>query len=210
MTYYEQLVHATVQAMGKQKGWCLQNCRLAYGFKVGKYASAKADMEWQRANGVLHDISTLPNNVIVPVYVDTNSKYEHVILSFYGVFYEDGKKINRDKYTKFFGWGEYCNGVRIVEWQNEPQPTTGFLPPKGYWGRYDKDERVNTLSKFMRATFPSYTPSSALGPIYGDNLWRSIAEFQRRAKADGNYNSTIDGNTGPKTYEALKKYGFKG
>ena len=70
MNYYEQLVHATIKAMGTKKGWCLQNCRLAYGFKVGKYASAKADMEWQRVNGVLHDISTLPNNVIVPVYLD--------------------------------------------------------------------------------------------------------------------------------------------
>ena len=37
-----------------------------------------------------------------------------------------------------------------------------------------------------------------------------MVQFQKNARADGNYNAEIDGNTGPKTYEALKKYGFKG
>lgn len=90
-----------------------------------------------------------------------------------------------------------------------PTPTDGFLPKKGYWCRYDKDERVNQLSKFMYKTFPSYTPKSALGPLYGDNLWKAIKEFQRRAKAAKRYNDAIDGNTGPKTYAALQSYGFK-
>ena len=79
----------------------------------------------------------------------------------------------------------------------------GFLPAKGYWARYDKDERVNQLSKFMRKNFPTYTPAAALGPTYGDNLWKSIKEFQRRVKL------TSDGNTGPATYEKLKSFGFK-
>ena len=105
-----------------------------------------------------------------------------------------------------------CEEVnKILRPSPTPTPTpTGFLPAKGYWCRYDKDERVNTLSKFMRKTFPSYTPKAALGPAYGDNLWKSIKEFQRRAKAAGRYNDAIDGNTGPKTYAALKSYGFKG
>lgn len=92
-----------------------------------------------------------------------------------------------------------------------PTPTpTGFLPAKGYWCRYDNDARVAELAKFMRKTFPSYTPASALGPIYGNNLWGAMKEFQRRAKAAGRYNDVIDGNTGPKTYAALKSYGFRG
>ena len=36
-----------------------------------------------------------------------------------------------------------------------------------------------------------------------------IKEFQKRAKADGNYDAEIDGNVGPLTLKALKKYGFK-
>lgn len=84
-----------------------------------------------------------------------------------------------------------------------PTPTDGFLPSKGYWSRYDKDARVNQLSKFMRSKFPAYTPAKALGPVYGDNLWKSIKEFQKRTGL------TADGNTGPKTYAMLKSYGFK-
>lgn len=91
-----------------------------------------------------------------------------------------------------------------------PTPTPGFLPPKGYWCRYDRDDRVAQLADFMRRTFPAYTPKAALGPLYGDNLWKAMKEFQRRAKAAGRYNDAIDGNTGPKTYAALKTYGFKG
>lgn len=90
-----------------------------------------------------------------------------------------------------------------------PTPGDGFLPKKGYWCRYDKDNRVSQLATFMRKTFPSYTPAAALGPVYGDNLWKSIKEFQRRAKAAGRYNDAIDGDTGPKTYAALKSYGFR-
>lgn len=84
-----------------------------------------------------------------------------------------------------------------------PVPSDGFLPTKGYWGRYDKDNRVSQLATFMRKTFPSYTPVAALGPVYGDNLWRSIKEFQRRVGLKQ------DGCTGPITYDKLKAYGFK-
>jgi murein L,D-transpeptidase YcbB/YkuD len=55
----------------------------------------------------------------------------------------------------------------------------------------------------MRKTFPSYTPTAALGPVYGDNLWKSIKEFQRRVGLKQ------DGCTGPATYDKLKQYGFK-
>ena len=83
MIYYEQTVPVNINAMGKKKGWCLQNCRLVFGFKVGKFASAKVDMESQRKNGTLHPMNEMPTNVVVPVYVDTASKYKHVIISKY-------------------------------------------------------------------------------------------------------------------------------
>lgn len=84
-----------------------------------------------------------------------------------------------------------------------PAPTpTGFLPTKGYWCKYDKDQRVANLASWMRKMFPSYTPRAALGPVYGDNLSRSIAEFQRRTGL------VPDGMTGPITYAKLRSYGF--
>lgn len=200
---YKQLKPFYPNDMGKKKGWCLEN--VARGFHVygvpSALPSAKADMEFNKSHGTLHPLSTIPNYVSVPVYLDTASKYEHVEVCDKGKYWSDGYVVAKP--TNTFGWGEYCNGVRIVEWQNDPQPT-GFLPAKGYWCRYDKDDRVAQLAKFMRSTFPAYTPAAALGPIYGDNLWRSIKEFQRRTGLEQ------DGNTGPITYNKLKEYGFKG
>lgn len=199
MIYYEQVKAGSYKNMGKRKGWCLQNVRLAFGIPVGKFASAKLDMESQRKNGTLHTMNTLPENVSVPVYVDTTSKYEHVILSEKGVFYEDGKMIARNKYSKFFGWGEYCDGVRVVK----QTLLKTFLPAKGYWAFGDTDERVGFLADFMYATFPKYTSRKALGNYYGKNIKAAITEFQKRT---GLY---PDGCVGKITYAKLKEYGFK-
>lgn len=199
MADYEQVSSVNIKAMGKKKGWCLQNCRLVFGFTTGKYASAKADMHSQRAGGTLHSMDTLPTNVVVPVYVDSTSKYEHVIISYYGTFYEDGYKIRRNKYSKFFGWGELCDGRRVVK----VTTLKSFLPSKGYWTYGDNDERVACLAKFMYTTFPKYSPRSVLGSWYGPKLKTSIKEFQKRT---GLY---PDGCVGRITYAKLKEYGFK-
>ena len=199
MADYEQDSSVNIKAMGKKKGWCLQNCRLVFGFTTGKYASAKVDMQSQRAGGTLHSMDTLPTNVVVPVYVDSTSKYEHVIISYYGTFYEDGYKINRNKYSKFFGWGELCDGRRVVK----ATTLKSFLPSKGYWGYGDNDERVACLAKFMYDTFPKYSPRSVLGSWYGPRLKASIVQFQKRT---GLY---PDGCVGKITYAKLKEYGLK-
>ena len=86
---------------------------------------------------------------------------------------------------------------------------------KDFFGglKYFKDgdihENIGKIAKFMRKTFPAYTSEKALGNLYGPYIKASIKEFQRRAKAEGNYNSTVDGYTGPITLESLKLYGFK-
>lgn len=193
---YEQLKPFYPKDMGKQKGWCLQNCRLGFHIYTPKYASAKAAMQAAKKNGTYHE-GTPSNNISVPVYVSSASQYGHVVVWDKGTWWSDGKKYT--SWNGVLGWDEMMDGTRVVK-----VGSTGFLPAKGYWGRYDKDDRVAQLASFMRTNFPAYTPKSALGPIYGDNLWKSIKEFQKRT---GLYQ---DGNTGPKTYEMLKKYGFKG
>lgn len=194
---YEQLKAFYPKEMGKEKGWCLKNCRLGYRIYTGHYASAKSAMQAGQKNGTYH-AGTPPTNISVPVYVQSPSKYGHVVVCDKGVWWSDGKKYN--SMTGVLGWDEMMDGVRVVQVAKEKS----FLPAKGYWARYDKDNRVSKLATFMRSTFPSYTPKSALGPVYGDNLWKSIKEFQRRT---GLY---PDGNTGPKTYAKLKEYGFNG
>lgn len=86
---------------------------------------------------------------------------------------------------------------------------------KDFFGglKYFKDgdihENIGKIAKFMRKTFPAYTGEKALGNLYGPYIKASIKEFQRRAKVEGNYNSTVDGYTGPITLASLKLYGFK-
>ena len=182
--------------MGKQKGWCLQNCRLGFHIYTPHYASAKAAMNAAKKNGTYH-AGTPPNNISVPVYISTSSKNGHVCVWDKGAWWNDGKRVG--SMGGVLGWDEMMDGTRVVKVAS----SKSFLPAKGYWGRYDKDDRVGALASFMRKTFPSYTPAKALGNVYGDNLWKSVKEFQRRC------NLFQDGNCGPRTYAELQKYGFK-
>lgn len=81
--------------------------------------------------------------------------------------------------------------------------SSSFLPARGYIKLGDKSENISKLATFMRKTFPSYTPASALGPVYGKNLCNAIKEFQRRT------NLTPDGCVGKLTLAKLVQYGFR-
>lgn len=198
-TKFEQYRNFNPKKMGTKKGWCLANADAGFGIKTAKYASAKADMLAQKKNGTLHPYSTLPKNVAVPVYIDTTSQYEHIEVCDKGVWYSDGKKVSAPKASTVFGWGELCDGVRVVK-----AVSAGFLPTRGWWEEGDKDERIGKLASFMYKTFPKYTSKKALGDYFGKYLKKSITEFQKRT------NLYPDGCVGEQTYDKLKKYGFKG
>lgn len=199
---FKQIRNFNPSKMGTKPGWCLQNVRQGFGITKGTYPSAKADMEAQRKNGTFH-AGTPPTSIAVPVYCDTASKFEHVVASDHGTIYSDGKIIrNGLKAYKVYGWGECCDGARVVEIAAEP--STGFLPPRGWWRRGDCDPRIGRMSAWMRATFPAYTPASALGNYFGPNLEGAVKEFQRRTGL------VADGCVGAKTYAKMQAYGFKG
>lgn len=200
--------------MGTRRGWCLQNCRLGYGIEKGTYPSAKADMEAQRRNGTLHPMSEIPHNCAVPVYLDTASKYEHVVVDDKGLIWSDGKRLSSLDGFKIFGWGEFCDGVRVVEYVKDPTPTptpTGFLPPRGYWKKGDTDKRIGELDAFYYRNYWGYfcrskaaAKSLLAGNYFGTNTERWTKEFQRRTGL------VADGCVGPITYAKLKVYGFWG
>lgn len=119
---WEQVKPFNLSKMGTKAGYCLQNVRLAFDVPP-KYADAKAAMLANKNAGTLHDMSTLPKNVAVPVFVDTSSVYEHIEVSDRGTFYSDGKKVSNPMSQRFFGWGETLNDVRIVKWVDDPKPT---------------------------------------------------------------------------------------
>ena len=115
---YIQVKTFNPSKMGKRDGLCLMNARLGFGITSGKFPSAKADMESQRANGTLHPISTLPTDCAVPVYLNTTSPYEHVEVCVNGkTWYSDGKIVKAPAKSIIFGWGELCDGVRVVKVQ---------------------------------------------------------------------------------------------
>lgn len=113
---YIQVRKFNLSQMGTREGWCLMNTRLGFSIKTGKFPSAKADMESQRANGTLHPLSTIPENCTVPVYLNTSSPSEHVEVCVNGkTWYSDGKKVNPPAKSIVFGWGELSDGVRVVK-----------------------------------------------------------------------------------------------
>lgn len=152
---WRQVVPFDPSKMGNKPGYCLQNVRLGFGIP-SKYYDAKEAMEANKAAGTLHDVKDLPLNISVPVFVDTNSPYEHVIASDKGVFYSDGKKLTTINGLKCFGWGETLNGVRIVEFVEDPKPvepeptpvedkTISYTYKKGdTFGQVIKDLGLNT------------------------------------------------------------------
>lgn len=102
-------------------------------------------------------------------------------------------------------------GIKFKEMPTEEiseEPTEDFFGGLGYFKDGDEHPNINRIAEFMLKTFPKYTSEKALGPVYGPYIKSSIKEFQRRAKLEGNYDSTVDGFTGPITLESLKKYGF--
>lgn len=138
-----QVLPFNLSKMGTKKGYCLQNARLAFGITKGTFASAKADMESQKKNGTLH-YDNPPANVAVPVYVDSTSIYEHVVICDHGTYYSDGKKVSKP--SKTFGWGELCDGVRVVKWVEDAKKSNEEIAREvitGKWGNgKDRKNRI--------------------------------------------------------------------
>lgn len=120
---YQQYRAFDPAQMGTKKGYCLMNCRLGFGITKGTFPSAKADMESQIANGTFH-VELPPSNISVPVYFDTSSPYEHVMVCDKGTYWSDGKIISPMDFNiwKPFGWGECCDGERVVNVVPDPEP----------------------------------------------------------------------------------------
>ena len=196
MYSYEQIKNFYPKEMGTQKGWCLKNCRLGFRIYTGKYASAKSAYEAAKRNGTLRPMDELSNDISVPVYQSSASKYGHVIVYDHGTYYSDGKVVRNPQGV--LGWDINMDGVPVVK----KSTRKSFLPAKGYWAEGDCDPRVGYLAKFMYQMFPAYTSKKALGNYYGKYIKASITEFQKRT---GLY---PDGCVGPKTYDKLKYYGF--
>lgn len=114
--------------MGKQNGYCLRNVRIAFVPEIPpKYVDAKEAMLANKNAGTLHPITSRPKDCAVPVFADTPSVNEHVMVWDHDKLYSDGKVVNPNGFT-WFGWGETLNDVRVVEYVADPAPTPAPEP----------------------------------------------------------------------------------
>lgn len=86
----------------------------------------------------------------------------------------------------------------------KPKPTPLPTPRVLRVGSVGGD--VKRLQDALNRVFPTYSRLAEDGS-YGPAVKKVIAEFQRRAKADGKYKDAVDGIVGPNTRTALRGYG---
>lgn len=109
---WKQVKPFNIKNMGKTKNFCLRNTRL--GFGIGsKYANAKQAMNENKTKGTLHPLSSMPNNVSVPVFT-SSGLWGHVEVCDHGTYYSDGVRVGKPNNS--YQWGEFLNGVRVVSW----------------------------------------------------------------------------------------------
>jgi hypothetical protein len=134
-----------------------------------------------RDAGTLHDISTLPDNVAVPVFVDTASINEHVEVADHGIFYSDGKKVSDPYKQVFFGWGETLNDVRIVEFVPDPEPVPPAPEPtpepdNKVWYTYKQGDTFGQVLKDLGLDENHLWGEDGTVKYYTDQLWATQPE----------------------------------
>lgn len=124
---WNQTVKFDLAKMGTKPGLCLQNVRVGYGIGP-KYATAKDAMNASKKQGTFHEGLDIPTNVAVPIFAETGSPYDHVMVDYYGDVYSDGKHLSSLKGMKVLGWSETLNDVRVVNWVADPKPAPAPEP----------------------------------------------------------------------------------
>ena len=114
---WQQVLNFVLANMGTTQGMCLQNTRLGFGIQTATFGSARLDMESQIANSTLH-AGTPPADIAVPIYYSNFNITPdgHVAVWDHGTVYSDGVYYpSIDAVTSnYTGWGELCDGVRVV------------------------------------------------------------------------------------------------
>ena len=187
--------------MGNRAGWCLQNCREGFGITSGHFPSAKADLESQIKNGTLHNIKTLPKNCAVPVYLDTSSRYEHVEVSDHGVWYSDGVRVNPQ--ANVYGWGELCDGVRVVKWVEDKKKSIEEIAKEVIAGKcgngeerkkrltdagYNYNDVQARVNQLLNPTHPKKSDETIAREVIQGKWGNGNDRIQRLTKAGYNYN----------------------
>ena len=119
---WTQLINFNPANMGTVQGMCLRNVAQGYGIypSPSPSQSAREDMNRNIQNGTLHTDLPPPTNVAVPVYCESGTPAGHIVVWDHGKVWSDGKLIAKglSAWSTVYGWGEWCNGYRIVKKTN--------------------------------------------------------------------------------------------
>ena len=162
--------------MGTTSGLCLQNVAKGYGIypSPSPSSSAKQDCERNEQMGTLHRDKNFPKGCAVPVYIDTASPYEHILVADNGVYWSDGKRLTTLDGLKVIGWGEWCNGYQIVKntadltWTQlkSPERYVAALQPTNMWDfNYTNVNDCKSVQKIDKGT-----EFLAFGKVYNADL----------------------------------------
>ena len=192
---YELLGKKPKLSRGNAENWYGYND----GYERGQEPRLGAIMCWKGKGNLAGHVCNVEKHFSDGSVITSNSNYSGT--EFYLKEFKKPYKISSNY--------EFQGFIYLPKEFEEEETKEDFFGGLGYFKDGDKHKNIGKIAKFMRKTFPAYTSEKALGDYYGPYIKASIKEFQRRAKAERNYNSTIDGYTGPITLESLKKYGFK-
>lgn len=127
---------------GRVVNSCLANTRK--GFDIAPHYGTA----WQAWNGTQkHTARDYPAGVYTPIYFSYTTtiggkkeNYGHIGTRYPdGTFWTDGRKFSsveeyeRQKAPKFVGWGESINGVRVIQWIDEPKPAPAATGKRLYF-----------------------------------------------------------------------------
>lgn len=124
-------------------------------------------------------------------------------------------KINTLGQRLFYETGKYAGPtwkkhgfLPYVDYGEEPTPeplTPIKVPSRGYFKKGDKGQDVAKIDQWL---YEKYGNKKTIGDLYGDNTVNDVKKVQKEGKLLGIYDDNIDGCTGKKTLEAMRKMGF--
>lgn len=141
---YKQVINFNQATAGRLVGYCLQNIRK--GFGINKTLPTATDA-WKATQQ--HKDRSIPTAVDVPLFYSYKTAGHINVRLKSGKVWSDGTVYDSlDSYlsghpaVKYLGWGESVNGVRVLEYVEDPKPQFN-LPPDGakVW-LHPKDKRT--------------------------------------------------------------------
>lgn len=203
------------------------------GYKNLKYNSStdvSADGMYERAR-TKGKIDTMDKSKIgllihmpghIGIYVGNNEVIECTISTAFAKQKHGMGGICKTKLSdrKWINWLE-CPYITYENSNNfiSENAKNNFLPSRGYFKRGDTHQNIGKICYFFAENFYGYyykgfgakkkAHKVLDGNYFGPYCEVWTKKFQKNAKTEKKYNDVIDGCIGPKTLQALKKYGFK-